>query len=428
MARLSIVFGMSIRQALKTYLAGGVNSPVRSFHHLQREPLIVERGEGAYIVDIEGKKYIDYCGSWGSLIHGHAASEIVKEAVAYIHKGSSFGITTAIEADLAQKVNALMPSLEQMRFVCSGTEATMTAARLARGYTARPYIIKFIGHYHGHADFFLVKAGSGVMNLQAASSAGIPDEIVKYTLCLPFNDKEALRAAFADYKGQIAAVILEPIAGNMGVVPAEKDFMTLVEQQAKEAGALLIFDEVITGFRVAKGGAQSYFGVTPDLTTLGKIVGGGFPVACVGGRKEIMEKLAPLGPVYQAGTLAGNPVAMAAGLASLKLLEKEGFYEELHRKTEALLLPIEKALRGKRACINRVGSMFTLFFGVTSVKSARDLEGLDHARFRDFYNYMLEEGIYLSPAHNEASFVGAAHSLEEIAKTRDAILQYMASF
>lgn len=425
-SRLSIVFAMNVRDCLKTYLAGGVNSPVRSFKHLEREPIIVSAGKGPYITDIEGNHYIDYCGSWGSLIHGHAPEEIVEEAICYLKKGSSFGITTAIEGILARKVSALVPSLEQMRFVCSGTEATMTAARLARGFTGRPYIVKFVGHYHGHADFFLVQAGSGVMNLsQTSSSAGIPDDIVKYTLCLPFNDEKALVTTFKERGSQIAAVILEPVAGNMGVVQAEPGFMQTLKELTVQSGALLIFDEVITGFRVAKGGAQSYYGIKPDLSTFGKIIGGGFPVACVGGRKDIMAFLAPEGTVYQAGTLAGNPVAMAAGLKCLELLEREGFYEDLQQKADFLLAPLTSAIRGKAACLNRVGSMFTLFFGPQKVENAADLKDLDSARFKHFYHTMLEEGIYLSPAQNEASFISAAHSEEDLVKTRDAILKYV---
>lgn len=400
---------MTVREDLKRYLAGGVNSPVRSFNHLQREPLIVESGKGAHIVDIEGQSYIDYCCSWGALIHGHAAESIVSAATTFLQKGSSFGITTAIEAALAKKVHTLMPSLQQMRFVCSGTEATMTAVRLARGYTGRDNIIKFIGHYHGHADFFLVQAGSGVKNLHRSSSAGIPEAIVQHTLCLPFNDEEALQDAFRTHA--IAAVIMEPVAGNMGVVPATQEFVALARKLTEETGALLIFDEVITGFRVAKGGAAAYYGITPDLTTLGKIVGGGFPVACVGGPREIMRCLAPEGQVYQAGTLAGNPIAMAAGLACLDRLDQEGFYEELALKSRFLLDPIKKALHGKDAYVTHIDSLFTLFIG-------------EH-RFTHFFNTLLASGIYFSPAHNEASFISAAHSYDDLEKTREVILRYV---
>ncbi len=417
---------METRECLITYLAGGVNSPVRSFKHLDREPLIVERGSGAYITDIEGQSYIDYCGAWGSLIHGHAHQTIIEQATDFLKKGSSFGITTAIEGELARFINYLMPSMEQMRFVCSGTEATMTAARLARGFTGRSYIVKFMGHYHGHADFFLIEAGSGVMNLnQTASSAGIPSSIIQHTLCIPFNDEKALIELFKMYKDQIAAVILEPVAGNMGVVPSSKNFMKLLRKITEEEKTLLIFDEVITGFRISKGSAQSYYGIKPDLTTLGKIIGGGFPVGCLGGRKEIMRHMAPEGKVYQAGTLAGNPVAMAAGLSSLKLLDAKNFYEELQEKAEFLLKPIEEAIRGKKACLNRVGSMFTIFFGPTVVNNSYDLKLIDNERFKHFYHAMLLEGLYFSPAQNEASFISQAHSFDDLLKTREVLLNYV---
>lgn len=360
---------LEIYKQLCEVIPGGVNSPVRSCKNMNQPPLVAESGVADIIYDPDGHAYIDYCGSWGALIHGHSHPEIVKAAQRRISMGSSFGITTKIEEELARYVVQLIDSVDKIRFVSSGTEATMSAARLARGFTNREVIIKFAGNYHGHADFFLVQAGSGVAGfLPQSSSAGIPEDIVKNTICLPFNDIELCRQVFRDpkNKGRIAAVILEPITGNMGVVPATQQFMDMLRKETEEAGALLIFDEVITGFRVGLKGAQGLYGVKPDLTIFGKIIGGGFPAAAFGGRREIMDCLSPLGHVYQAGTLSGNPVAMEAGLQALKMLNQKGFYEELLRKTNILTEPIKDYLRktGKNGCVQQVGSMFTLFLAL----------------------------------------------------------------
>ena len=408
-------------QKLSEVIPGGVNSPVRSCQGLLDEPLIVERGFADTIEDIHGQRYIDYCGSWGALIHGHAHPKILGAVESRMRKGTTFGITTLVEEQLARKVVDIVDSIESVRFVNSGTEATMSAVRLARGFTKRKKIIKFVGHYHGHADFFLVKAGSGVANLVESSSSGIPEEIVKHTICLPFNDLECVEHVITD---EVAAVILEPIAGNMGVVPADPEFITMLRKKTAKVGSLLIIDEVMTGFRVALKGAQSLYRVDADMTCLGKVVGGGFNAAAFGGKKEIMEYLAPLGPVYQAGTLSGNPLAMEAGLQALKMLEVDGFYEELERKTDVITKPVQKMIKEQNlpASLQQVGSMFTLFLGPRQVKSFDDTKDFDHARFKKFFNFMLEQGIYTPPSPYEAWFVSAAHTDEHLERTRDAII------
>jgi len=411
-------------QKLCEVIPGGVNSPVRSCRGLLDEPLIIERGFGDTIEDIHGRTYIDYCGSWGALIHGHAHPKILEAVEKRMQKGTTFGIATLIEEKLARKVVSLVDSIESVRFVNSGTEATMSAARLARGFTKRKKIIKFIGHYHGHADFFLVKAGSGVAGLAESSSAGIPEEIVQHTICLPFNDLELVEKAINE---EIAAVILEPITGNMGVVPADPEFMTMLREKTKQVGALLIADEVITGFRVSLKGAQPLYGIEADLTCLGKVVGGGFNAAAFGGRREIMDQLAPLGSVYQAGTLSGNPLAMEAGLQALSLLEVDGFYEELERKTDLITKPVKKFIQecDLPAALQQVGSMFTLFFGPRQVCSFADTEELDHDKFAQFFRFMLDRGIYIPPSPYEAWFVSSAHSEEHLQRTKEAILDFL---
>jgi len=410
-------------QKLCHVIPGGVNSPVRACQGLLEEPLIVEKGFGDTIEDIHGRQYIDYCGSWGALIHGHAHPKILDAVDQRMRKGTTFGISTLVEEQLARKVVDIVDSIDSVRFVNSGTEATMSAVRLARGFTKRKKIIKFVGHYHGHADFFLVKAGSGVAHLAESSSAGIPEEIVQHTLCLPFNDIEAVEKAITE---DIAAVILEPIAGNMGVVPADPNFMAMLRKKTAEVGALLIADEVITGFRVSLKGAQPLYGIEADLTCLGKVVGGGFNAAAFGGRKEIMEHLAPLGSVYQAGTLSGNPLAMEAGFQALKMLEVDGFYEELERKTYLITQPIQKMIHEHNlpAALQQVGSMFTLFFGPRQVRNFDDTQNFDPAKFKKFFNFMLDQGIYIPPSPYEAWFVSAAHTDEHLKKTRDTILTF----
>lgn len=421
---------IEIYKHLCEVIPGGVNSPVRSCKNMNQPPLVAERAFADLVYDPDGHSYIDYCGAWGSMIHGHSHPQIIQAAQRRLAMGSSFGITTKIEEELARHVVNLIDSIEKIRFVSSGTEATMSAIRLARGFTKRELIIKFSGNYHGHADFFLVQAGSGVAGfLPQSSSAGIPEDMVKNTICLPYNDTEQCRQTLRApiNKGRIAAVILEPIAANMGVVPATQEFIEMLRQETLDAGALLIFDEVITGFRVGLKGAQNLYRVTPDLTTFGKIIGGGFPAAAFGGRREIMDCLAPLGHVYQAGTLSGNPVAMEAGLQALTMLNQKGFYEELLRKTNVLTTPIKKYLKEtkKSACIQQVGSMFTLFFGLQEVRHFEDTKHLDNETFARFFRYLFSQGIYIPPLHLEAWFISTAHTEEHLLKTRDLILDFL---
>ena len=421
---------LEIYERLCEVIPGGVNSPVRSCKNMNQPPLVAERAVEDLIYDPDGHSYIDYCGSWGALIHGHSHPQIIEAAQNRMALGSSFGITTQIEEELARHVVTLIESIDKIRFVSSGTEATMSAIRLARGFTKRDLIIKFAGNYHGHADFFLVQAGSGVAGfLPQSSSAGIPEDIVKNTICLPYNDVEACRQVLRDpkNKGRIAAVILEPIAGNMGVVPATQEFIDMLRKETVDAGALLIFDEVMTGFRVGLKGAQGLYGVMPDLTTFGKIIGGGFPAAAFGGRRDIMDCLSPLGHVYQAGTLSGNPVAMEAGLQSLKMLNQKGFYEELSRKTNVLTKPIQDYLNKtqKNACIQQVGSMFTLFFGLKRVNNFEDTKRLDNETFARFFRFLFSKGVYIPPLHVEAWFASTAHTDAHLIKTRDLIIEFL---
>jgi len=416
-------------ESLCAIVPGGVNSPVRSFKGLEVEPLIVESALGDQLYDVDGNAYTDYCLSWGPLIHGHAHPEIVDAVQKRMAKGTTFGITSSVEEKLARLIVKHVPSIEKLRFVSSGTEATMSAARLSRGYTGRDLIVKFTGNYHGHADFFLVQAGSGVFGLTPTStSAGIPEDIVRHTACLPYNDSEAARTFIMhpDNRDRIAAVIIEPIAGNMGCVPAEKEFLQTLRETTEAIGAVLIFDEVISGFRVGLGGAQGLYGITPDLTCFGKIIGGGFPAAAFGGRREIMDCLAPLGSVYQAGTLSGNPVVMEAGYMTVKMLEKPGIYEELERKANVILDPVRKLLKDRDllACVQQVGSMFTIFFGVTSVSSMEEARGCDLQEFARFFRYMFANGVYIPPAQYEAWFVSMSHEEKHLEQTRDLILNF----
>ncbi|MCH9631419.1 MAG: Glutamate-1-semialdehyde 2,1-aminomutase 1 [Chlamydiia bacterium] len=409
-------------------LPGGVNSPTRAFTGIGIPPIIVERGKGDLIWDFDGNEYIDFNMAWGSLILGHVDPHVVLRTKSQIDKGSSFGMTTPIELQLAEKLKELVPTMEKSRVVASGTEATMTAMRIARGFTKKNIIIKFNGHYHGHSDSFLVKAGSGVSHhFGDASSRGVPGDVVKHTRSLPFNDKEALKNCFDECSGEISAVIIEPVAGNMGVVPATKEFMDLVVSLTKKEEALLIFDEVITGFRIAKGGAQEYFNVKPDLSTFSKIIGGGYPVGVVGGRAEVMDMLAPVGDVYQAGTLSGNPVAMQGGYATLCALSEEGFYEDLKNKAEFLLSPVKKAIKkcNLPICLNEVGSMFSFFFGFEKVENFEDLLSLDRAIFNDFFIEMFELGIYLSPSPFESNFISSSHTKEHLEKASSAFCKYI---
>jgi glutamate-1-semialdehyde 2,1-aminomutase len=416
-------------QQMSLVIPGGVNSPVRTCSHVGQMPLVADHAFGDTVVDVDGNAYIDYCGSWGALIHGHAHPTILAAVKSRLEKGTSFGITTPIEGELANEVVGLIDSVEKIRFVSSGTEATMSAARLARGFTKRNILVKFIGNYHGHADFFLVQAGSGLLEFSpSASSPGIPDEIVKNTVCLPYNDCEALRTLLRHpaYREKIAAVILEPVSGNMGVIPATKEFIHCLREETAAAGALLIFDEVITGFRVALKGAQEIYSVRPDLTCFGKIVGGGFPAAAFGGRQDIMDYLAPLGPVYQAGTLSGNPVAMEAGLQSLRLLQAKGFYETLQHKTDLLLDPIKEKISRHQwpVTIQQQGSMFTIFFCKNPVRNLKEALQADLPLFARFFRTLFNQGIYIPPSQHEAWFISQAHQEANLLRTRESILSF----
>lgn len=406
-------------------MPGGVNSPVRSFKELDMTPLIVSRGKGDTIWDIDGYTYTDFCCSWGALILGHAHESVVRAASEQMAKGSSFGIATPYEKECAHKIIEYFPSIDKLRFVSSGTEASMSAIRLARGLTGRSMIVKFDGHYHGHSDALLISAGSGVTNLPKSTSLGVPQECIQHTTSLPFNDLETCRSFLRTTEG-IAAVILEPIAGNMGVVPAKREFLEMLREETAKKQIVLIFDEVITGFRVGLRGAQGLYGIVPDLTCLGKIIGGGFPAAAFGGKKDIMDALAPLGAVYQAGTLSGNPVAMCAGLETLTHIEQEGFYADLEEKTAEFLAPIRHAIHTKNipVAVQSAGSMFTLFFGPAKVESKSDLKSLDVELFKRFFHYLFQRGIYISPSAYEAHFLSSSHTDEHLRAAQRVIIDF----
>ncbi|MFQ6059180.1 MAG: glutamate-1-semialdehyde 2,1-aminomutase [Anaerolineae bacterium] len=400
-------------------LPGGVNSPVRAFRAVGGEPLFIQRGEGAYLWDVDGHRYIDYVGSWGPLILGHAHPRVVAALQQAIERGTSYGAPTEPEVELAELVIEAVPSIEMVRFVNSGTEATMSALRLARAYTGRDKIIKFEGCYHGHADMLLVQAGSGVATLGLPDSPGVPQGATRDTLAAPYNDLPAVETLFDRYGGQIAAVIVEPVAGNMGVVPPQPGFLEGLREVTRKHGTLLIFDEVMTGFRVAFGGAQALYGVTPDLTCLGKVIGGGLPVGAYGGRREIMELVAPLGPMYQAGTLSGNPLAMTAGIETLKLLREPGVYEQLEAQSARLAQGLGEAARqaGVSVYQSRVGSMLTLFFTEQQVINYATARTADTARYARFFHAMLARGVYFAPSQFEAAFVSLAHTDRDIEQT-----------
>lgn len=411
----------SLNQLLESLFPGGVNSPVRAFRAVGGEPPIIVRAKGSRMWDADANECIDYVGSWGPMILGHADPEVVAAVKSVAENGTSFGASTAAEGQLGELVREAFPSIEMMRFVSSGTEATMSAIRLARAFTGRKYIVKFEGCYHGHADSLLVKAGSGVATLGIPGSAGVLEEQVQFTLALPFNSIGAVEEAFARYRDQIAAIIVEPVVGNMGCVPPRPGYLQRLREIAQASGALLIFDEVMTGFRLAYGGAQELYGIVPDLTTLGKIIGGGLPVGAYGGRAEIMRMIAPLGPVYQAGTLSGNPLAMAAGVATLCRVKRDEkqIYAALENRSETLVRGVaDQAKRhGVPVTTNRVGSMFTWFFQDGEVRDYEDACRSDTSAFAQFHRGMLERGVYLPPSQFEAAFLSAAHSDADIKRT-----------
>ncbi|AWW33581.1 glutamate-1-semialdehyde-2,1-aminomutase [Mannheimia varigena] len=404
-------------------IPGGVNSPVRAFKGVGGTPVFIEKALGAYITDSDGKQYIDYVGSWGPMVLGHNHPAIIDAVLKAVPNGLSFGAPTAAEITLAELVCKLVPSIEMVRMVSSGTEATMSAIRLARGYTKRDKIIKFEGCYHGHSDSLLVKAGSGALTLGQPSGPGVPADFAKHTLTCTYNDLDSVKAAFEQYPDEIACLIVEPVAGNMNCIPPQEGFLQGLRELCTQYGAVFIIDEVMTGFRVALGGAQSYYGVTPDLTTLGKIIGGGMPVGAFGGKKEIMEHIAPTGPVYQAGTLSGNPIAMAAGLACLTELSKAGNEELLAAKTKTLAEGF-KALADKHnvpLTVQYVGGMFGLFFTEQqAINNFQEVMKCDAAKFNRFFHLMLEQGVYLAPSAFEAGFMSLAHTDEDIARTLEA--------
>lgn len=403
----------------RTIIPGGVNSPVRACRAVGGSPLFIDRADGAYIFDTAGNSYIDYVASWGPMILGHRHPEVIAAIQEVLDRGTSFGAPTDLEITLAEMVIEAVPSVEMVRMVNSGTEATMSAIRLARGFTGRDTIIKFDGCYHGHADTLLVEAGSGVATLGIPGSPGVPQGFVEHTLSLPYNNIERVNEIISQKGDEIACIIVEPVAGNMGLVPPRPGFLKELRKLTHDKGIVLIFDEVMSGFRVAYGGAQALYGITPDLTCLGKIIGGGLPVGAYGGRREIMEKIAPEGPVYQAGTLSGNPVAMSAGIATLKQLQRQGFYEELEEKSASLAEGLARGAEeaGVPVAINRVGSMLGLFFTDHSVENFNDARTSDLERFARYYRGMLENGIYCAPSQYEAIFVSNAHSRHDIAVT-----------
>ncbi|MCP4410713.1 MAG: glutamate-1-semialdehyde 2,1-aminomutase [Gammaproteobacteria bacterium] len=406
--------------AAKRHIPGGVNSPVRAFNGVGGDPVFFDHARGAYLYDTNDNRYIDYVGSWGPMVLGHAHPEVIEVVQQAAEKGLSFGAPTVVETAMADKVCELVPSIELVRMVNSGTEATMSALRLARGFTGRDTVVKFEGCYHGHGDSLLVKAGSGALTLGIPSSPGVPAALAQHTLTLPYNNLDQCRETFSRLGPKIACVIVEPVAGNMSCIPPLPGFLEGLRSLCDSHGAVLIFDEVMTGFRVSLGGAQAYYEVTPDLTTLGKIIGGGMPVGAFGGNREIMEHLAPLGPIYQAGTLSGNPIAMAAGLKTLELISRPGFHEELGRKTRRLIEGVlQQAERtGVPMTANRVGGMFGLFFTqAQTVNYFAQVSDCDIERFKQFFHGMLGAGVYLAPSAFEAGFMSSAHSEEDIDQT-----------
>ena len=412
------------------YIPGGVNSPVRAFRGVGGDPVFFKHSEGAYLIDEDNNRYIDYVASWGPMIVGHQHPEVIKAVQTVVAEGIGYGAPTAIETEMAKLVCELVPSVEMVRMVNSGTEATMSAIRLARGYTGRDKLIKFEGCYHGHSDSLLVKAGSGALTLGVPTSPGVPASLAEHTITLNFNDIDQVRQAFAEVGDQVACVIVEPVAGNMNCVPPVPGFLEGLREVCDKYGAVLIFDEVMTGFRVSLGGAQQHYGVTPDLTTLGKVIGGGLPVGAFGGKKAIMEKIAPLGPVYQAGTLSGNPVSMAAGLTTLKLIQALGFHDDLSQKAAMLCEGLKQraSAAGIPLTTNQVGGMFGVFFSeADNITSFQQVTECNIERFQIFFHGMLSQGVYLAPSAYEAGFVSAAHTDKEINMTLDVAEKVFAS-
>ncbi|WP_455220463.1 glutamate-1-semialdehyde 2,1-aminomutase [Kaarinaea lacus] len=412
------------------YIPGGVNSPVRAFRGVGGDPVFFKHSEGAYLIDEDNNRYIDYVASWGPMIVGHQHPEVIKAVQTVVAEGIGYGAPTAIETEMAKLVCELVPSVEMVRMVNSGTEATMSAIRLARGYTGRDKLIKFEGCYHGHSDSLLVKAGSGALTLGVPTSPGVPASLAEHTITLNFNDIDQVQKAFEEVGDQVACVIVEPVAGNMNCVPPVPGFLEGLRDVCDKYGAVLIFDEVMTGFRVSLGGAQQHYGVTPDLTTLGKVIGGGLPVGAFGGKKAIMEKIAPLGPVYQAGTLSGNPVSMAAGLTTLKLIQAPGFHDNLSQKTAMLCDGMKQraVAAGIPLTTNQVGGMFGIFFTeADKITSFKQVTECNIERFQIFFHGMLSQGVYLAPSAYEAGFVSATHTDKEINATLDAAEKVFAS-
>ena len=412
-------------------IPGGVNSPVRAFNGVGGTPLFIDRAEGAYLIDVDGNRYIDYVGSWGPMITGHAHPEIIAEVTRVVQKGLSFGAPCELEVELAQRICDTMPNIDLVRMTCSGTEAAMSAIRLARGFTGRDKIIKFEGCYHGHADSLLVKAGSGALTLGVPSSPGVPAALADYTVTLEYNNSAQVREVMAEIGSEVACIAVEPVAGNMNCVPPVEGFLQTLRDCCDESGSALLFDEVMTGFRVGLGGAQERYGIVPDLTCLGKVIGGGMPVGAFGGKREIMNHIAPLGPVYQAGTLSGNPVAMAAGLKNLEIISRPGFFEELTRRTTQLLEGLSAAAEANDIPMrtNQVGAMFGLFFtDQPEVTSFSQVSGCDVERFKKFFHGMLQRGVNLAPSAYEAGFVSAMHGAAEIEQTVEAAAATFAEF
>ena len=404
------------------YLPGGVNSPVRAFRAVGGRPFFVEKGDGSRIYDVDGNVYIDYVCSWGPLILGHAHPQVVEALQKTVGRGTSYGAPTELEVTLARMVTEALPSVEMVRFVNSGTEAVMSALRVARAYTQRDKVVKFAGCYHGHADSLLVKAGSGALTLGVPNSAGVPEAVARDTITIGYNNLDQVREIMGSVGKEVACIIVEPVAGNMGVVAPSPGFLEGLRELTQKHGALLVFDEVITGFRLSYGGAQGLYGIRPDLTCLGKVIGGGLPVGAYGGRRAIMENVAPLGPAYQAGTLSGNPLAMTAGIQTLTLLRSGRIYEELEEQGRSLAEGTEEAYRAANllCCLNRVGSMWTLFFTHGPVKDDRDIERANVERYARYFRAMLDRGISLPPSQFEAAFLSAAHSTQDVAETIEA--------